>query len=94
MNLPLHLVGTRSTRVPNFQPERWGRGGTRPYHVQGFNARILRGILSPVEAERGDRGVEAFVRQFGCADRQERPDRLNFGGRIQRKDAKVQRRKV
>lgn len=27
-----------------------------------------------------ERGVEAFVRQFGYADKRERPDRLNFGG--------------
>jgi hypothetical protein len=46
MNLPLRLVGTRSTRVPNFLVERWGRGGTRPYQVQAFTARILRRSLT------------------------------------------------
>ena len=30
MNLALHWVGTRSTRVPNFLLERWERGGRRP----------------------------------------------------------------
>src|SRR5688572_19012296 len=54
-NLPLHLVGKRSTRVPHFWLERWGRGGTRPYQVQGFKARILLGILSRSEGERENR---------------------------------------
>jgi hypothetical protein len=31
--LTLSLVGTRSTRVPNFRLLRWERGGTRPYHI-------------------------------------------------------------
>ena len=31
---PLNLVGTGSTRVPKFLPNRWGRGGTRPYQNQ------------------------------------------------------------
>jgi hypothetical protein len=31
-----HLpVGTRSTRVPDFLRESWGRGGTRPYPIHG-----------------------------------------------------------
>ena len=50
MNLPLDLVGTRSTRVPIFPGRSLGRGGTRPYQVQGFTARILCAILSLILA--------------------------------------------
>ena len=36
--------------------------------------------------------VESFIRKFGYADKNDRPNRLNFGGRIQRKSAKWLRR--
>src|SRR5262249_16026762 len=45
-------------RVPNLFGNT-GRGGTRSYQVQGFNARIFRRILSPSEGERV--GVRVFL---------------------------------
>src|SRR5262245_22411539 len=44
MSLLLRLVATRSTASQICSVIR-GRGGTRPYQVKGFNARIFRRIL-------------------------------------------------
>src|SRR5262249_39973332 len=46
LTLPPKLVGTRSTASPYLRTS-LGRGGTRPYQVQGLDARILRGEGRP-----------------------------------------------